>query len=48
MNPAYLVWIPWWKEPIKVQIENSIYFLQNIQFPLDHLSPLEITITELN
>ena len=48
MNPAYLVRVPWWKEPIKVQIENSIYFLRNIQFPLDHLSPLEITIAELD
>ena len=31
MNPSFLIDSPWWNEPLAVQIENNIFYLQHLQ-----------------
>ena len=31
MDPSFLINSPWWKEPLVVQVENNIFYLQYLQ-----------------
>ena len=49
MNPAFLVNVPWWKEPIAVQIENNQLYFRLFGHLLHRVISLdEITIAELD
>lgn len=48
MDPTYLINHPWWIEPLEVQIENHILYIQKLQQLLNDLTLSEALIAELD